>query len=50
MNFWSDRVTAEKIIKELNEEKAVIDDMEGLLKRINDNMELIELLEVEEDV
>ena len=48
-NFWNDREQAEKIIKELNETKENVNSIENLIKKINDNLELIELLELEID-
>ena len=48
-NFWNDREQAEKIIKELNETKETVNSIENLIKKINDNLELIELLELEID-
>ncbi|HIT23033.1 MAG TPA: peptide chain release factor 2 [Candidatus Faecimonas intestinavium] len=49
INFWNDRTTAEKIIKELNTEKEVVESIENLLQQTNDNLELVNLLELEID-
>ncbi len=48
--FWNDRQSAEKILKELNDKKSLIQTIEQLKNRIHDNIELLELLELEEDM
>ena len=48
--FWDDRQKAEKLFKEMNEKKALITSIEDLKIKINDNLELLELLEIEPDL
>ena len=48
-NFWNDRIQAENIIRELNEEKNMVASIETLLEKEKDNLELIDLLEMEPD-
>ena len=48
--FWNDRQSAEKTLKELNEKKTLVSTIEDLKERINDNLELLELLELESDL
>lgn len=48
-NFWNDRLNAEKVIKELNDEKNMVNSVEQLLTKVTDNLELINLLGVEID-
>ena len=48
-DFWNDRETAEKILKEINEKKSLISDIEHLKVQLNDNLELLELLSLEPD-
>ena len=48
-NFWNDRIQAENIIRELNEEKNMVASIETLLAKEKDNLELIDLLEMEPD-
>ncbi|MCI6108223.1 MAG: peptide chain release factor 2 [bacterium] len=50
INFWNDREKAEKIIKQLNSEKEIVESVEKLLVQVTENLELVDLLEVEEDV
>lgn len=47
--FWNDRQTAEKILKEVNDKKNLVSSIENLYTRINDNLELLELLLIETD-
>ena len=48
-NFWNDRQQAEKIIKELNDEKSTVDSIEQVLTKVKDDLELVNLLEIEND-
>ena len=48
-NFWNDRLNAEKVIKELNDEKNMVNSVEQLLTKVTDNLELINLLGMEID-
>lgn len=48
-NFWNDRQTAEKLLKEINEKKNLISTLETLKNEISSNLELLELLEIEPD-
>lgn len=47
--FWNDRQISEQVIRELNDKKTIITKTEELLTKINDNLELLELLEIESD-
>lgn len=47
--FWNDRQTAEKLLKEINDKKNLVSSIEDLQVRINDNLELLELLIIESD-
>jgi peptide chain release factor 2 len=49
VDFWNDRIQAEKAIKELNEEKNMVESIENLLTKTKDNLELVDLLELEAD-
>lgn len=48
-NFWDDRQIAEKVLKEINEKKNLVSSIDDLKKKITDNLELLELLELESD-
>lgn len=48
-NFWNDKKNSEKIISELNTLKSSITSVENLKKRINDNLETLELLKLDND-
>ena len=48
-DFWNDRQQAEKIIKELNDEKSTVDSIEQVLTKVKDDLELVNLLEIEND-
>ena len=47
--FWNDRQNAEKILKEINDKKQLVSSVEEIKIKINDNIELLELLEIETD-
>lgn len=47
--FWDDRINAEKILKQINEEKELVSSLETLKEKIQDNIELLDLLELEQD-
>ncbi len=47
--FWNDRQSAEKLLKAINEKKSVVSQVETLKIKIQDNLELLELLTLEED-
>ena len=47
--FWNDREQAENILREMNEKKSLVDQVEGMKSKINDNIELLDLLELEPD-
>lgn len=47
--FWNDRQAAEKLLKEINGKKGLIATIEDLQTKINDNLELLELLLIETD-
>ena len=47
--FWNDRQSAEKLLKEINDEKQLVTSIEEMKIKINDNLELLELLEIESD-
>ncbi len=49
-DFWNDRENAEKIIKELNSKKELVDYIEKIKQEIIDNKELLDILEIEEDL
>src|SRR5699024_7585937 len=49
VDFWNDRQQAEKIIKELNDEKSTVDSIEQVLTKVKDDLELVNLLEIEND-
>ena len=49
INFWSDRDSATKVIEEMNSLKEIVDSINDILKDINDNLELTELLLIEND-
>ena len=49
INFWTDRNSAEKVIKELTEKKATVSIIEDLKLKVKDNMEILDLLEIEPD-
>lgn len=49
INFWTDRNSAEKVIKELTEKKATVSVIEDLKLKVKDNMEILDLLEIEPD-
>ncbi len=48
-NFWNDREKAEEVLKELNDEKNLVDKIETKKIEIEDNLDLLELLELEPD-
>ncbi|MBO5121081.1 MAG: peptide chain release factor 2 [Bacilli bacterium] len=48
-DFWNDREQAEKVLKELNEKKSTVSDLDNIKEKITDNIELLELLEIESD-
>ena len=48
--FWDDKKSSERVIGELNDLKFKTEHLENLKKRINDNIELINILENEEDL
>ena len=48
-DFWNDRENAEKVIKELNSIKELVDFIEEIKKEIIDNKDLLEILEIEDD-
>ena len=49
VDFWNDRESAEKVIKELNDKKDLIKSIEDIQKEIADNKDLLDILEIEED-
>ena len=48
--FWNDRENAENILKDINDKKTLVDKVEGMKNKINDSIELLDLLELEEDI
>ena len=48
-NFWKDRESAEKVLKEISELKENVSKIEYLKKEIESNLEVLDLLEAEED-
>ena len=46
-NFWNDKKRSEKVIGELNLLKKNIEDIESLKNKINDNLEIINILKIE---
>lgn len=50
INFWNDTNKAQEIIDNLNNLKETVSSVVDLTKRVDDNLDIIELLLVEEDV
>jgi peptide chain release factor 2 len=48
-NFWNDKSTSENIINELNNLKKVLNDVKTLMDKINNNIELINMIKVDFD-
>ena len=48
-NFWDDKKNSEKVISELNDLKFKTENVETLKKRVADNIDIINILEVEDD-
>ena len=49
-SFWNNREFAEKILKEINEKKSVITQLQTIKSKITDDLELLEILELENDI
>ena len=47
--FWNNKDTSSEIIDEINKLKQIVEPLEELKSKINSNLELLELLEIEED-
>ena len=45
LNFWNNREQAEEILKNLNEQKNIVDKIENIKIKISDNIELMDLVE-----
>ena len=48
-NFWNDREKASKTIDELNSLREIVNSIDNVLKDINDNLDIIEILLMEND-
>jgi len=49
-NFWNNRDQAEEILKKINDQKNIVDKIKNIKIKINENIELIDLLEEEQDI
>jgi len=49
LSFWNDREEAEKVIKELNNKKDLVNKINTLKEKITDNLGLISLIEIDYD-
>ena len=47
--FWNNKDASSEIIDEINKLKQIVEPLEELKSKINSNLELLELLEIEED-
>ena len=47
--FWNNKDISSEIIDEINKLKQIVEPLEELKSKINSNLELLELLEIEED-
>ena len=48
-NFWNDKDNATKVIDELNTNKDIVNNISDLIKNIDNNLEIIELLLIDDD-
>ena len=48
-DFWNDKDNAEKVLKEVSELKEVVSSIKELSNRVNDNLDLINLIEEDYD-
>jgi len=49
INFWNDKDNATKVIDELNTNKDIVNNISDLIKNIDNNLEIIELLLIDDD-
>ena len=48
-DFWNNRQEAEELIRQINDEKSIIDQVESVKNDLESNLDILDLLELEED-
>jgi peptide chain release factor 2 len=48
-DFWNDKKKSEQVISELNSLQKQLDEMQGIRKKINDNIDVLDILKTEKD-